>query len=216
MYDGKLSSVGWKTVIRQKYDYADSFHNGLALVEHNYKQSIIDTSGKVIVRSSYKRHLESPGPNERIIMLTNSGYGYLDFSGKVVIKPQYEHAEDFNHSRAVISVEENKYGVIDPDNNVIVPQERDFIHDFSEGFAAFTKNGLTGYMNIHGHVVIEPQFANGDHFSCGLARVLKQDRKFPCYINEYGEEKISTRRFSALGFFMIGYHRFAGMVFMDI
>jgi hypothetical protein len=204
MYEGKRSCVSWEIIVRQKYDYAEPFNDGLALVESNYKQSIINLKGKTVVRNSYKRQIDSSPSCGRILVTGEKGNGYLDLNGKYVIKPKYYSAEKFFHNRAIVSTERNEFGVIDTKGKLIVPIEKDYISNYSEGYAPFAKGGLYGYIDLDGYITIEPQYKAAFGFKCGLAKVLKQGRKFHCYVNTNGEEVLSIRRFSSLGSFSEG------------
>ena len=55
--------------------------------------------------------------------------------------------------------------------------------------AAIKRNNLWGYINDAGEVIIEPEFAEANDFSEGLALVLRSD--FYCLINKKGERLVA-------------------------
>ena len=50
------------------------------------------------------------------------------------------------------------------------------VGDFHEGFARIVVDGLTGYMNTAGEILVEPQFADAGDFSEGMAWVVKKGK----------------------------------------
>ena len=52
----------------------------------------------------------------------------------------------------------NMAGFIDRDDNLAIPMRLDSARDFSEGLAAVLVDGLWGYINHAGCMVIAPQF----------------------------------------------------------
>src|SRR6218665_2984939 len=95
--------------------------------------------------------------------------GYIDSTGKMVIKPQFNLAMDFKEGLARIKLG-SKWGYIDSTGKMVIKPQFDDAEDFKEGLAR-TKlgDGLWGYMDKTGKMVIEPQFYEAGDFQEGLA-----------------------------------------------
>ena len=63
-----------------------------------------------------------------------SKYGFIDKSGKVVIEPQFDDAEDFSEGLAQVG-KDGKWGFIDKSGKVVIEPQYDYVGDFSEGLA---------------------------------------------------------------------------------
>jgi len=112
--------------------------------------------------------------------------GFLDSTGKIVIKPTFDSASKFREgfSEIVLNMA-NRYNLgagtvsgeinfIDTTGNMICAKNfeaKDGDGQFSEGLApVVTENGW-GFVNTQGKVVIPPRYTLVGGFSCGLAPV---------------------------------------------
>jgi hypothetical protein len=98
-------------------------------------------------------------------------WGYIDSSGKIVIKPQFAWAEEFSEGLAAFENEDGKHGYIDEMGRVVIEPKFDNWTEFSEGLAAVSVDFEWGYIDKTGKWAILPQFAVGRPFSDGLALV---------------------------------------------
>lgn len=146
-------------VIAPAYDYAVAFSEGKAIVSKGSKSSIIDKSGKVLVADL--------GPGGGIYRF-HSGlarcrsldgqYGFLDETGKRVIPPQFDVADDFDNNRAIVSLN-NQYGLIGKDGKFVIEPKYDFIFNLGDGFYQ-TKDaeGKAGVVDSLGHELLPPVY----------------------------------------------------------
>ncbi|MBO9599319.1 MAG: WG repeat-containing protein, partial [Cohnella sp.] len=72
-------------------------------------------------------------------------WGYADKKGKMVIKPQYESANNFSEGLAAVSVK-GKFGFIDKKGKLVVPAKYDEVYSFSEGMAVVAVDWIYGYI----------------------------------------------------------------------
>ena len=87
-------------------------------------------------------------------------YGFIDGTGRVRIKPQFDGALPFTEGLAAVSLDK-KWGFIDSNGKVVVPLSYYAVSHFSDGVAAVTiKDGNSlpcGYIDHSGQYVIKPQ-----------------------------------------------------------
>lgn len=155
-----------KLIIPLKYKYARNFFNGYALVHDGNEWLYIDKKGNEIrLENKYERLEDFSDDMARISTLNigwgnlayatdyddNAGiWGYIDNTGKEIIKPQYIYAFDFVNNRAIVAkgkwtidkkwdnkynqglywTEEELWGVIDKNGNEIIPCIYDEIKQF--------------------------------------------------------------------------------------
>ena len=129
------------------------------------------------------------------VVTVDGKQGYIDKTGKIVIKPQFHGAGEFYEGLAIVGTFENdKAGFIDETGKFAIEPQFDNAQDFSEGLAAvgFGEYGLhdgsehkTGFIDKTGKIVIEPKFKDACSFSEGLA-VVKDKGKFD-FIDKNGK-----------------------------
>lgn len=93
----------------------------------------------------------------------NGKYGYINKSGRIVVKPQYDDAKNFSEGLALILVN-GKWGYINNTGTLTIKPQFDIANSFSEGLAAAGyekyKDGYpysVGYINKFGKFVIKPE-----------------------------------------------------------
>lgn len=115
--------------------------------------------------------------NGRALVLMEDMIGYLDESGKLVIKPQFETFPNdtkrgqFNMNHAVVRYK-GKFGIIDKQGKFVLPASFTSIGDYS-GLIAYSKGKGWGFMDPSGKIVIQPQYDYAESFVNGLAIVEK-------------------------------------------
>ena len=127
-------------------------------------------------------------------------WGYINYEGEVVIKPQFDNAEPFSEGMAAVKIG-NAWGYINHGGEIVIKPQFSAAEPFSEGWAFvhisiyksgsinregkfflgvnYFSEGLArvrigdkwGYINQVGEIVIEPQFERAGHFSEGLGRL---------------------------------------------
>ncbi|PIU56445.1 MAG: hypothetical protein COS87_02150 [Chloroflexi bacterium CG07_land_8_20_14_0_80_45_17] len=106
-------------------------------------------------------------------IIQNGKWGYIDKSGHIIIKPQFDHASHFSEGLAVIKVS-NKLGYIDITGKVVIAAQFDGADGFSEGLAAVNiggkggiggrwliEGGKWGFIDKTGKMIIKPQYNYG-------------------------------------------------------
>jgi hypothetical protein len=148
-------------------------------------------------------------------------YGYIDRTGRIVVKPQYLRAWSFSDGcGAIIATVTGDFQyvtqngqllkastpyegyyferiVLATSDEVIRPRFEE-VHSFADGLAPVWRQGKWGYMNHQGKVVIEPQYDTALYFSEERAAV-KAAGKWG-YIDKQGNFLIEPRFDFALSF----------------
>jgi hypothetical protein len=103
---------------------------------------------------------------------SNGKAGYMNTQGAIVIAPQFDEAWRFSEGLAAVR-KGTQWGFIDRTGAFVIPlQFTTRPDDFSDGLAAIhTDNGLHGFINKTGAVVIQPQTNYVTSFSEGLAAI---------------------------------------------
>ncbi|HEY9896072.1 MAG TPA: WG repeat-containing protein [Candidatus Sericytochromatia bacterium] len=102
----------------------------------------------------------------------NGKAGYMNTQGAIVIAPQFDEAWRFSEGLAAVR-KGAQWGFVARTGAFVIPlQFTTRPDDFSDGLAAIrTENGLTGFIDTTGAVVIAPQPNNVTSFSEGLAAI---------------------------------------------
>jgi hypothetical protein len=182
--------------IRKLWSKRPGSESDLFAFERNGRIGFIDPTGKVVVPPTIVAPIEDVGDfSDGLARIDHQGY--IDETGRLVIKQKFWWEYDFSEGLAQVLVEDTtqKYGqqgfIIDPTGSVVgkVPAFR--TEEFAEGLAAFEAEGkpgirkfgpgefvyrdfpgLKGFLDRQGNVVIKPSFAEVGPFVGGLARVV--------------------------------------------
>ncbi|MDE6308575.1 MAG: WG repeat-containing protein, partial [Muribaculaceae bacterium] len=170
-------------IITCKYDYADSFSEGLAYVKKDGKYGYINKSGKEVIPLIY----DWVGSfNDGLAVVKKDGQkGFVNKSGRIVIPLKYDNSHDCFWNGLCWVKKDGKWGAINTSGNVVIPLIYDNGNDCCEGFAAVEKDGKWGFVNMTGEVVITLIYDWTNFFQEGLAAVRK-DGKYG-FINTMGE-----------------------------
>ncbi len=117
----------------------------------------------------------------------NAAYGYIDMTGKIVIKPQYDIsgnniAGNFRSGRAIVSQTKNgpmgNYehldGIINKKGMWILQPKYSHIATYCDGYArAFSDHGCV-YLDMNGQEIVQAGSGWGNSFSEDLAAVMEK------------------------------------------
>jgi hypothetical protein len=108
--------------------------------------------------------------NSQFVVSVNGKQGYIDKTGKIIIKPQFDDASKFSEGLARVGIN-GLYGFIDESGKIVIKPQFGWVKSFSEGLAAVEFGGKRGFINKEGELAIKPQFEEVQDFSDGLAAV---------------------------------------------
>jgi len=95
-------------------------------------------------------------------------WGYLDWTGTVIIAPRFGHVRDFSENLAGVEVG-GKWGYIFSDGTFAIEPLFDGVRDFKDGIAVARLGRKCGFIDRAGTFVVQPKFDYLWDFSDGLA-----------------------------------------------
>ncbi len=183
-----FETINGKRVIPAKYDYAENFSEGVALVKNNPRIMYIDTNGVLKDPSVYPKDKSirldwGYGHTEKPIKITVWDCAYINTAGEIVLKVPYNDARSFRNGKAMV-IKGDKYNFIDHKGKLL-----DKWKEFPDDYHAVEKNGKFGYINKNNRLVIPYKFNYAEDFKNGRAKVkIRQNSKSKyAYINRKGE-----------------------------
>lgn len=160
------------TAATKKYDKLYDFHEGLARVYKDKKYGFIDKLGHEIISCKYD---DAEDYDKGISVVTlGDKKGAINRQGDMVIPCKYDNINLCKDDSLAAAFINETSGFIDLDGNVVVPFDYDYCGTFSEGLADVRKNGLIGFVNKNGELVIPCKYKNlynGCGFREGLVGV---------------------------------------------
>ncbi len=192
---GYLDTNG-EIVIKAQYDLVLPFENGLAIVQANEKDGLIDNKGNEIVSPKYealtkvKKNLYAFNVGGRNFHGIQGGkWGFIDESGKEIIPAKYNKAIVYGENKSDFirvatnervkdkegTFELSKWGVVDVNTNQIIPCIYTSISDFENGIASFSigegynNTEKYGVIDVNGTVLVQATFDYIGEFYNGFA-----------------------------------------------
>lgn len=111
---------------------------------------------------------ESRIDNSLLPVKLNGRWGFIDRSGKLVVKPQFASLDSlapyFLENRAAVGGENGKWGFIDKAGKVIVGPKFQNVRSFQEQRAPIKFNGKWGFIDRNGNTIITPKFTDVSPF----------------------------------------------------
>jgi hypothetical protein len=131
----------------------------------------------------------------------------MDRTGKLLIEPKFEDAENFSEGLAPVKVHSEEtvwcpadqsgnrsgatmiWGYIGKTGKIVIPAVFNSAEPFREGLAAVSKCDQAYFIDKSGHTVIKGNFTYASSFSGGLARVetLTKDGLLWGYVDKTGK-----------------------------
>lgn len=190
---GYIDSEG-KYIINPMYKNATYFVDGLALVatENGYP-TFISKKGEIkfTVNEADECRLFA---EDLAAFKSNSKWGFIDNSGKIIINAQFDRVGDFNEGMAVFANENNmkmQYGYINKKGEIAINAQFDEAYPFEKSLALVKVNEKYGFIDESGKFVINAQFDYAEPFSEDLA-LVKSGEKFG-YIDKSGKIVINPQ-----------------------
>ena len=174
-----LMDKSFKELIPAKYNQTSFYSNGLYIVETGGKWGAVDRTDKVVIPFEYNS-LGYLDDKNRILAAKDSGTGFIDRTGKILIPLNFYNLFPFYENRArFFDKANNKYGVIDQNGKMLLPATYDLMEVLTNGLFAvgnFAKEAgkptKFGYIDSNGKVTLPLQYLSASSFDKrGLALV---------------------------------------------
>ncbi|MBO4543087.1 MAG: WG repeat-containing protein, partial [Bacteroidales bacterium] len=197
-------------VVPAQYSWVTDFSEGLALVcdkDSSGRIFCIDKNGNTKFEL---RNIDYAGSFSEGLAHIRKGdkIGFIDKTGKIIVKPQFDRVEDFQEGLAAVC-KNAKWGFINKKGEIVINPQFDGIDErfpigFSEGLVAVkSQNGQWGFINKKGKIIVKPQFDRVANFQEGLAAVCKNAKWG--FINKKGEIVINLK-FHDYEFIHLSFH----------
>jgi hypothetical protein len=108
----------------------------------------------------------------------NGKVGFIDTTGKVVIKARFAQTGDFSEGLAPARLK-GLYGYIDTTGEYVIPPKYDYAMEFHDGLAVVYTDSIPNYINKYGDIPFANYYKNIFTFCNGRALVRLQN-------NDYG------------------------------
>lgn len=116
--------------------------------------------------------------------------GFIDATGRTVIKPSFRSAGEFSEGLAAVRVD-GLYGYVDQTGRFVIEPTFDYGNSFVEGLALVYINGKALFINKNGQKSFEADFQSMGEFEGGLAKVMTPSKKMG-FIDKKGRLVIDT------------------------
>ncbi len=168
-------------VIPPQWDFAVAFNEGKAVVSVNSNSSIIDKTGKILASDLGEGTGMYRFYNYRVRCRSNDGlYGYMDPSGKQIVTPVFESADDFVDGVAIVT-KDGLTGLIDTNGIFIVQPQYAFVFYLGDGlFKVKDADGKTGVIDAQGKEIVAKEYDDVFHLQKNYLMV-EQNQLSGCF-----------------------------------
>jgi hypothetical protein len=172
---GYIKGSSWS--ILPRYEYADRFAEGYAVVGDGKVFGFIDRAGREWIPPRFAGALRFKDGFAAVQV--DGRVGFIDRRGAMVIEPRFVRARSFHDGVAVVQLPGEgdaggEVGYIDKAGRWTQRDRTrvfDDLGDFNEGFAKAKVGEKWGYINRTMRLVIDPRFDDARDFTGGVAAV---------------------------------------------
>jgi len=145
------------------------FSEGIApFYTANKRSGFLDTKGQIAIPATFSTVGYFKG-GYAWAKTTEGMIGYIDKTGKWIVQPQFEAANDFDPESKMARVRQNGQWFYINESNVKLNMTLDSYGDFVEGLCYGKKGKKVGFFDKKGTFVIAPQFEAVRDFKNGFA-----------------------------------------------
>lgn len=168
--------------IKARYEYADRFSSGAAIVMDEDRWGLIDKAGKELLPMQYDGVLRM---QDGFAAVEKDGLcGFVNRAGKLTIPMQFQRVRSFHNGYAAVMLDSGQWAYIDKrgkvvwqDNSAKVQQLGDFHEQYARVRVKTKAGAKWGYLTKSFRLQIDPVFEDARDFSNGYA-AAKQGGKW--------------------------------------
>lgn len=123
----------------------------------------------------------------------NDLFGFKLANGKELVEPKYKFVDKWHGNYCIVYDDYYQCGLINRQGEEVVPPVYEEVTYPSDGMIRVTKNGLMGFLNESGVMVIEPQYRAASTFFEDYAVVTAGDSNFVEYVYINKQNQIVLR-----------------------
>ncbi|WP_299621280.1 WG repeat-containing protein [uncultured Tenacibaculum sp.] len=156
-----VANLKGKIIIPVEYEHIEYKGKNLYVIYKGRKKGLFTIEGKQLTDFEYTRVKDFSDGLAQVEKNTSddekSLYGYIDTTGKVIGKIEYEDNSPFYGGFGVVK-QNGKYGLIDKQGNIKIETKYDDLEGVYNGVALFQSNGFWGIVSIDGKEILEAQY----------------------------------------------------------
>ena len=192
-----LMDKNFKEIIPAKYNMIHVWKNGLLIAELGGKWGAVDINDKTVIPFEYT-FLDEVDDQARIRASNQTGEGFIDKTGKILVPLTFNRLFPFSNNLAVFEDKESGlFGIINSAGTIIAKPVYTEIRNFQNGLASVTTSiydnetakseTKIGYIDTTGKEVIVPKYLGATDFSKeGFA--LVSDSTYKYFIDKLGNK----------------------------
>jgi len=144
-------------VVPATYDMMNESNNHfIGRTAQVYQYVLIDSTGMILTKEPYNQLWFPKGDRSReglILARKGSRFGFLSWTGKVVVPFDFEDAFVFNDGMAPAK-KNGKYGVINASGKPMIPYEYEKVRELGDKYYFAVKNGKSHLLNSSGQTLL--------------------------------------------------------------
>lgn len=168
--------------IPAKFEYAEPFKNGLALVLKDDLYGYINKEGQLMINYHFEEAYDFD--QGRAVVMKDEYYGLIDVSGNFILPPQYDDIGPFSDGLCYVETE-NGYQYYNLDGKLAFPFMFEEAFTFSNGIAQVSRSRKHGFIGKDGHFLIAVSDGRLRHFTDSL--FIHEMRGGVNFLNTKGE-----------------------------
>jgi hypothetical protein len=141
-------------LIAPKFLWCNNFQEGFTTVGKNLISKVYNVKGKAVKTSFRYEDIDYFCEGLAAVNTRKEKYGYIDTTGRLVIKLKYDFADEFHDGLAAIEIK-GKSGYINHKGELVIPTIYNNAFNFENGIAEVERNGKMFYIDTKGKEYIK-------------------------------------------------------------